>query len=330
MEFKEFKIGDLFDVKRGNATKIRERVEDVNGINCISASETNNGLNKKVIPNDGETVFSQVITINNNGSVGCSYWQEEEFIASSDVTILTPKFDYTLNKYSGLFISKCLSFAAQYYSYGMKLSNERLVNLTVSLPVNGEEKIDFEYMDKYIQDIYTDSRPITNVNKIDLNKPEYKDFLIGDLFDVKRGKRIVKDRDYSDKKTVDNIYGVVTSRTTNNSVDGYYKDFNCPANSIVCGGEACGMFATYQHEKCWVMDRSRIFTPKGEVTINKYNAMYIITLLKKNMYKFSYGRSANPEEILKINICLPIDNDGSIDWQYMEDYIKSLPYGDCL
>ena len=59
-----------------------------------------------------------------------------------------------INKYSGLFISKCLSFAAQYYSYGMKLSNERLIDLNVSLPVNKDGEIDFEYMETYIQDIY--------------------------------------------------------------------------------------------------------------------------------------------------------------------------------
>lgn len=329
MEFKEFKIGDLFDVKRGNATKIRERVEDVNGINCISASETNNGLNKKVIPNDGETVFSQVITINNNGSVGCSYWQEEEFIASSDVTILTPKFDYTLNKYSGLFISKCLSFAAQYYSYGMKLSNERLVNLTVSLPVNGKEKIDFEYMETYIQDIYTNSRPITNENKIELDKPEYREFFIGEIFDIKRGKRIVKGKDYTEQKTQDNIYPVVTARTTNNSIDGYFSDYNCEGNSIVVCGEASGMFSTYQDQNCWVVDTARIMRPKHFI-LNKYVAMYIITLFRSNMFKYNFGRKATPEKINREKIDLPVKEDGSVNWQYMEDYIKSLAYGDCL
>ena len=41
------------------------------------------------------------------------------------------------------------------------------------------------------------------------------------------------------------------------------------------------------------------------------------------------GRQANktlPDLLLK----LPIDIDGNPDWQFMEDYIKSLPYGDRL
>lgn len=65
--------------------------------------------------------------------------------------------------------------------------------------------------------------------------------------------------------------------------------------------------------------------------MNKYNSLYLVTLLNKMAKdKYTYGRRMIPNRIQNELISLPVLNDGSIDWQYMEDYIKSLPYGDCL
>lgn len=157
----------------------------------------------------------------------------------------------------------------------------------------------------------------------------WKEFTIGDYFDVCRGKRIVKDIDFISDKIDDYTYPVVTASATNNSIDGYYNKFNCPGNSIVCGGEASGFFATYQENDCWVMDRSRIFIPKSDKNfrINKNIALFLITIFRKEMFKYSYGRSANPHHIEKTIIKLPC-LDGEPDWEYMENYIKTLPYSD--
>ena len=72
--------------------------------------------------------------------------------------------------------------------------------------------------------------------------------------------------------------------------------------------------------------------------MNKYIALFIITVLKCEQYKYPYGRNLYMDEIKNTNIKLPVktvkDKEGNIayepDWQYMEDYIKSLPYGDLI
>lgn len=55
--------------------------------------------------------------------------------------------------------------------------------------------------------------------------------------------------------------------------------------------------------------------------------MFIITIIDQEKYKFSYGRKyrAHIEETM---VKLPVDSYGDPDWLYMENYIKSLPYGD--
>lgn len=334
MIYKKFKIKDIFSVKRGNAIDIKSREFDNKGVNCISAKDSDNGFYMKTIPAPKETVFEKSITINNNGSVGFTYWQEKPFIASSDVSVLVPHLEYVdkIDKYVALFFCTILSFGTSLYGYGLKLNNSRLLNLEISLPVDGNEQIDFKYMGSFMKELYYKKTINTKNKSIVLSKAPYdiKSFLIGDLFEVVRGKRIVKGRDYIEDRTATYCYPVITARTSNNSVDGYYTDFNCKGNSIVCGGEASGMFATYQEVDCWVMDRSRIFIPKPEMKINKLTAMYIVTLMRANSFKFSYNRSANPDGIKALCIDLPVDSDGCIDFEYMEYFIKSIPYGDCL
>mgnify|MGYP000994644522 CR=1 FL=1 len=161
---------------------------------------------------------------------------------------------------------------------------------------------------------------------------QWKEFRIGDYFKVIRGKRIVKNVDYVEKKDEEYRFPVVTASSTNNSISGYYHSFNCAANSIVSCGEVSGFFSTYQEEKCWVLDTNRIFIPKKEkgFELNKYSALFLITILKKEMFKFSYGRKARPHHIVNTIIKLPSASDGTPNWEYMETFVKKLQFSDLI
>lgn len=176
---------------------------------------------------------------------------------------------------------------------------------------------------------------------MDLNIQTWKEFEIERLFSIKRGDRIVKDEDYFDIIPSDDYkYRVITASATNNGVDGVYNDFNCDGNCLISCGEANGMFTTWQNEPCWVLDTARIYTPKG-FSLNEITGMFLATLLSANMYRFSYGRKAKPDNMYSLGLKLPIQHnsdgipvidadktysdEGYIpDWQFMEDYIKSL------
>ncbi len=60
--------------------------------------------------------------------------------------------------------------------------------------------------------------------------------------------------------------------------------------------------------------------------INKYNALFLVTILDRERPKYSFGRSWTGERLVSTKIKLPTDKKGGPDWQFMEDYIKSLPY----
>ena len=67
--------------------------------------------------------------------------------------------------------------------------------------------------------------------------------------------------------------------------------------------------------------------------VNEYSALFLCTIIEKEKYRFSYGRTLSKGYIAQHKIKLPAIKrmvEGNEiyepDWQFMEDYIKSLPY----
>ena len=64
--------------------------------------------------------------------------------------------------------------------------------------------------------------------------------------------------------------------------------------------------------------------------LNKYNALFIATMMKKNQYKFKFGRKAFYNKFYNEILLLPTTSKGTPDWDFMENYIRNLPYGDLI
>ena len=186
----------------------------------------------------------------------------------------------------------------------------------------------FSFLVKHNEDVEFPSTMVLPKDLPPFDTGKWGAFKIGELFKVSRGRRIVRNVDYFSSRDETYCYNVITASALNNGLDGFYTEWNCPAGTLVCGGEVAGMFTTYQPEKCWVLDSSRIFSPIGNTVINSHIGMFLIVVFRQNQYRFSFGRKAKPDTIENLTIKLPMTNDGKPDWQYMEDFIKSLPYSD--
>lgn len=119
------------------------------------------------------------------------------------------------------------------------------------------------------------------------------------------------------------------SRTAlNNGCDGYVEveaKFITKGNCISIGGE--GIYAFYQKEN--FATGTNICTLRNE-NLNQYVALFICTVLNQEIYRYSYGRARNLGRVENEIIKLPINAKGEPDFEFMENYIKSLPYGDRL
>lgn len=87
--------------------------------------------------------------------------------------------------------------------------------------------------------------------------------------------------------------------------------------------------AFYQPDPFWATDDVNVlyFRKENKTQFNKYIALFICAVLRQEKYRYSYGRKWVLENMKSAVIKLPV-KDEKPDWSYMENYIKSLPYGD--
>lgn len=139
---KKFPLVDYFDMMAGKYYYPDEFGEGITPY--VSASDANNGIMQFIdLPPDfpGNT-----ITI---GKVGIStFYQPEPFCATSDVTILKPKFE--MNKYIGLYLRTVISKEKFRWSYGRQIRLGDCQELEVYLPSNENGEPDWEYMEEFI------------------------------------------------------------------------------------------------------------------------------------------------------------------------------------
>jgi hypothetical protein len=146
-KWKTFTISSLFIIAKGKEiiNKCQPGYYPI-----ISAVGSNNGVTDF---GSGKKVFNKYcITIASNGaSTGEAFYQEKDFIATSDVNILTPKFK--INIYSGLFLCTVFRLEKYRFNYGRKWSKERMESDRIKLPalINGGP--DWKFMERYIKSL---------------------------------------------------------------------------------------------------------------------------------------------------------------------------------
>ena len=153
-----------------------------------------------------------------------------------------------------------------------------------------------------------------------LNTNYWKEFLLSDYFDIKPGKYYYPEQ-YEAGSTP-----YLSASNENNSVSQHIDlkpDFK--GNCLATGKIGCTAF--YIPDDFCATSDVNIFEPKFKMS--KYVGLFLATIINFNEnYKWAYGRQCRVGNSKKIVIKLPQDAKGEPDWQLMEDYIKSLPYGD--
>lgn len=142
--WKEYKLSDLFEQNRGCEKAPNQNENGL--IKCINEIDSNNGFTRMVEPTK---IFDKnAITISINFAKNVFY-QPDEFCASVNIAIIRNK---KLNKYNGLFIVSFLRKLYDKYSYGYKISKEKINNTIIKLPsINNEP--DWEYMENFIKSL---------------------------------------------------------------------------------------------------------------------------------------------------------------------------------
>lgn len=346
-KWKWFRYDEIFDIRHGFYNKKPEDNPE-GDIPFIGATDSNNGVTSysdietiKVTTKTGDgnnspleqKIFSNCIAVTNNGSVGYAYYQEKPFTCTHDVNPLYLK-GHEINPYIALFLCTIIEKERFRWAYGRKWRPIRMPSSKIKLPVTPEGTPDWQYMETFVKDNIIpqlpkkaqrvwlqkyNTKPLQDM-KMKLNTDEWKWFNYTDIFRISGSKTTpLEDLEGYGKGE----FPYVTTQAVNNGVEGYYN-FCTEKGGVLTVDSAVLGFCSYQEKDFSASDHVEVLTPLFKM--NKYIALFLTTLINMEQYRYSYGRKCSQIKLKRSKIKLPVTPEGTPDWQFMEDYIKSLPY----
>ena len=326
-----FKLSDIFHLYNG-AGITKEEIECNPGdFVAVQSGEENNGcigkIDKAYCIAMGYTYTEEpCLTVARTGSAGFVAYQPFGCVVGDSAKILILKDETAKSLFVYLFLKTILMENRYKYTYGRKVTEEKYLSEVVMLPAASSDCPDWNYMEQYIKSI--NHKPLSTANQgsssLALGVENWVEFCVGDLFEVKKGKRLTSD-DQTDGDTP--YIGAIDS---NNGVANYIGQGAIhDGNTISLSYNGSVGEAFYQPKPFWATDDVNVlyFRKENGVAFNKYIALFICAVLRQEKYRYSYGRKWVLESMKSTIIKLP-EKSGKPDWCYMENYMKSLPYGD--
>lgn len=288
---------------------------DDESIRFVSRTENNNGVSayvKKIIdiaPNPAHTISVAV-----SGSVLSSFYQDDEYYSGRDLYYLVPKIK--MSKEEMIFYAFCIKANKYKYNYG------RAANRTLKdIPIPAEMPAEF-------RNISLNKIPIPSsqrlLNKdIELKIENWKSFQLKELFDITGSKTtpVLELEEHGTGK-----YPYVTTQATNNGVGGFYDYYTEEENVLTVDSAVLG-YCSYQPLEFSASDHVEKLIPK--FSMNKYVALFLTTVINLEQHRYNYGIKCSQTRMKKSHIKLPSKKDVP-DFEFMESYIKSLPYSSSI
>jgi hypothetical protein len=317
--WRTFDLTALFSIERGTRLTRENRI--TGDIPLATAGEINEGVSS-YISNDDMQRYSIVLTID----MFCNcFFRNYEFTCDDNIIVLFPKFEY--NRYILLFMATVIDADKYRYAYGRQYRQKNFREHKIKLPVDKAGVPDWQFMESFAKKIYDTISPkiTTNIKRKTFSFgtiEKWGKFKMDDIFIFYKGKRLIKE-DMTQGST-NFIASINDNNGTRERID------EIPAhqgNCITVNYNGSVGEAFYQSEPFCASDDVNVLYPK-DWELNKYIGLFLVTIIRFNKYRFGYGRKWTLEKMKETYIALPIIKDNTPDWQFMEDYIKSLPYSD--
>lgn len=305
-------ISNFFDASYGKIKEPFGLLPD-GTVPLVSSSDADNGVAGFF---DVKPLYKKVISVARTGSVGSAFYHPYHCAINSDCIVLEPKQDFSDEQ---MFVFVTLLRKNIYrYSYGRKVTPERLLLTTIPSNISYAKKIDFDKKITSISKSFSNKRVILNLEK-------WKWFDYPEVFDLVKGH-------YNNRPELDaNGVPFISATENNNGITDFVtregtKIFSGKSITVSNDGSIGNAFYQENDFTCSHSVNVIKINKKYGKELNKYIALFLIPLIQKEKFRFNYGFKWRIERMKESKIKLPVDKNGSPDWQFMEDYIKSLPY----
>jgi hypothetical protein len=312
---KLIKLSELFEIKNGNGFELinMEEAEKSSTSSCsfISRTEKKNGISAIVEKNEIAPFPPGTITVAVGGSVLSTFVQEKPYYTGFHIQVLFPKKLYSDIEMQ--FYAYCIRKNKYRCNYGRQ-ANKTLKDILIP------EELPKEWKDLDLKKINTFKKnPGSDTNlTADTNKWQW--FNLIEYFDISASRDKLSDDLIEGGKTP-----YITSSETNNGVTSFFEgEATNKAGTITANrGGSVGYFFYQPVAYMATPVDVRILTPKFNIDV--YIGLFIKTILQLEKYRYNYSRKMGSDRLKEFRIKLPSKNNQP-DWDFMRNYIKSLPY----
>ena len=309
------RLDSIFDLRYGHSLELNalEQVMPPNGVNFVSRAMGNNGVTARVlVDNEPAKAGEMSVALGGNGVLS-TFVQPQPFVCGRDVMILTAKtLSMTLSE--KMWWARCIWENRYRFSYGRQ-ANRTLGSLLV--PTEVPEWVYLCELPTHDGLAKAAGEPIAFT---DPTGPSWRDFLIQDLFEIKKGKRVTKAERSS------GITRFIGASEKNNGITDFADlplIFSSGTLTVVYNGNSVGN-AFFQDKDYFACDDVNVLVPK--YPMSRWTQLFIATIIRHGRSHFTYGYKWTLARMNATTVRLPVERDGTPDWRYMETLMKGLPF----
>lgn len=323
--WKEFRVGDLFDIHPTKAYKCTNaELLDGGGTNVVVNSAYDNGIG-------GTSTFSptengNMITFSDTVDANTIFYQKSPFVGYPHVQGLYPVGKYqnawtqgSLQYFVTVFRERALAVG---FDYGNKFRRDIAANLFVKLPATHDGAPDWAYMESHMANLKTKvAESLTllqaakDAEKKKVDTREWGEFRVGELFAQERGK------EKAPKQNEPGDCPLIQETNNNNGFD------RMVVPTKIIKGNSITVSINYAQNVFYQADdfcASVNIAVLRNTHLNRYNSQFVCSVLRNAHQKFDYTSKISKELLNKEIIRLPVDKTGQPDWAYMEEYMKTV------
>ncbi|BBA09108.1 Putative restriction enzyme BgcI subunit beta [Streptococcus oralis subsp. tigurinus] len=325
VEWKTFRFTEVFqEIQRGKRLTKANQTDGPKPY--ISSTSENNGVDAFIGNETGVRKFEDVLTLANSGSVGSTFYQQFEFVASDHVTALKSE---NADKYAYLFLSTVVKRLEEKYSFNREINDTRIKREKLILPVDKEGNPNFQYMSDFVKKLELDKAQevleyiyiyirVKNILEEKVCEISWKDFWIEDVCEIKSGVRLTKANQEI------GLRPFVGASDSDNGVTAFVSNTNKSLDANVLGVNYNGSVVEnfYHPYEAIFSDDVKRLKWKDEIYGNKYTYLFLKQMILSQKIKYAYGYKFNGERMKRQKIMLPVTKTGLPDYDYMTSYMK--------
>lgn len=337
-------IDEIYKAKANAKIDLTTSAYKVDGyIPFVSRTEANNNIDCYVLKSEIQNPEAgNAITVGDTTSTIA--YQPELFATGDHIVVIRADW---LNQYTGLFIVGLLQRERFRYSYGRAYLTDYIKATQLKLPATEDGIPDWKWIEEYMKSLRCApiSTHISKNNALMLDTREWKEFYLHRIMKAEMGNGI----DAVLTTSAEPKYNYVSRNSNNNGVVGYVdelegeKVFPAGAMSLALGGSFLGS-CFIQKEPFYTAQNVAVLQEK--IPLSVHTKLFIATIIRKEckVKYLAFGRELNAHFRKDFVLKLPavrmnddyivddtheFSDEGFIpDWDWMENYMRSLPFGD--